>query len=325
MENNNETQSVDSQESIETVNQQTNAEQSPIQTEQDFVAQRERQAFDIYVKNQGIEIPKNFKDANAWFDSLKNAQKEYTKTRQELSELKKTYEKNGTTNPNYVEETENNSEEVVVEETKPVSKIPEELRIPDISKQKEETKQPQEQSKTISEDDWSKWTMEVAISNDLSEETKLEIKAKTGFTDKMIGDYLEGQKARSREAYGKAAEVIGGKDRLATIFEWAGKNLTTQQQAEVNATLASPSWEVALLGLEAKYNKAMGQKPKAKEMSSSTNKQIPNTNTKQPVQPYKSRREFYAERGSQKYMSDPNFRTYVEQRVLLSDITNLPN
>lgn len=324
MENTNETQGIDSQESVETVNQTTNAEQSPIQSEQDFVTQKEKQAFDIYVKNQGIEIPKNFKDASAWFDSLKNAQKEYTKTRQELSELKKTYEKNGTVNPNYVEETENNSEEPVVEETKSVSKIPEELRIPDIKKQ-EETKQPQEQSKTISEDDWSKWTMEVAISNDLSEETKVEIKSKTGFTDKMINDYLEGQKARSREAYTKAADVVGGKDKLATIFEWAGKNLSTQQQAEVNATLASPSWEVALLGLEAKYNKAVGNKPNAKEMSKSTNKQIPNTNTKQPVQPYKSKREFYAERGSQKYMSDANFRTYVEQRVLLSDITNLPN
>jgi hypothetical protein len=294
------------------------AEQSPVSSQEDMVTARERKAFEIYIQNQGVEIPKNFKDAGAYFDSLKNAQKEYTKARQEIATLKKTYEKDGAINPSY-EETEVASEEPVVEQ--PKVNIPEELRIPEIKK--EEPKNPEPVKQIISEEDWSKWSMEVAISNKLSEETITEIKTKTGFSDRMITDYVEGQKARSREAFGKAAEIVGSKDQLSSIFAWAAKTMTPAQQAEINATLASPSWEVALLGLQAKYEKATVGSAKGKEMPK--NKQVNVAATKAPLQPYKTKREFYADRGNPRYNSDPKFRQAVEQRIVMTDITRLPN
>ena len=158
------------------------AEQSPTSSAEDMVSARERKAFEIYVKNQGLEIPKNFKDSNAWFDSLKNAQKEYTKARQEIAELKKTYEKDGTSNPAYVEETA--SEELAPVAEEPKVNVPEELRIPEIKKEEVVNKEPVKA--VITEEDWSKWSMEVAVSNNLSEETVAEIKSKTGFSDRMI-------------------------------------------------------------------------------------------------------------------------------------------
>ena len=296
------------------------AEQSPTSSAEDMVSARERKAFEVYVKNQGLEIPKNFKDSNAWFDSLKNAQKEYTKARQEIAELKKTYEKDGTSNPAYVEETASEESAPVAEETK--VNIPEELRIPEIKKEEVANKEPVKT--VITEEDWSKWSMEVAVSNNLSEETVSEIKSKTGFSDRMITDYVEGQRARSREAFGKAAEIVGSREKLSNVFAWAAKTMTPQQQAEINATLASPSWEVALLGLQAKYEKATAGTAKGKEMPANK-KQVNVSSTKQTLQPYKTKREFYADRGNPKYNLDAKFRQAVEQRIMMTDITRLPN
>lgn len=298
------------------------AEQSPVSSQEDMINARERKAFEVYVKNQGLEIPKNFKDSNAWFDSLKNAQKEYTKARQEIAELKKTYEQNGTDNPNYTEEVASEETQVETVGEKQVN-IPEELRIPDLPKE-EENIQKEPTKSVISEEDWSRWSMEVAISNNLSEETFEEIKTKTGFSDRMITDYVEGQRARSREAFGKAAEVVGSKERLSSIFAWAAKTMTPQQQAEINATLASPGWEIALLGLQAKYDKATAGSAKGKEMPK--NKQVNVAATKAPITPYKTKREFYADRGNPRYNSDTKFRQAVEQRIVMTgDITRLPN
>lgn len=294
-------------------------EQSPVSSRDDIINARERKAFEVYIQKQGVEIPKNFKDAGAYFDSLKNAQKEYTKARQEIATLKKTYEKDGTLNPSY-EETEIASEEPVVEQ--PKINIPEELRIPEIKKEETKTQEPVKPA--ILEEDWSKWSMEVAISNKLSEETVSEIKTKTGFSDRMITDYVEGQRARSREAFGKAAEIVGSKDQLSSIFAWAAKTMTTAQQAEINATLASPSWEVALLGLQAKYEKATVGSAKGKEMPKGK-QQMNVSSTTASLQPYKTKREFYADRGNPRYNSDPKFRQAVEQRIVMSDITRLPN
>lgn len=295
-------------------------EKSLVSSPEDVQVARERVAFEAYVKNQGLEIPKNFKDSNSWFDSLKSAQKEYTKARQEIADLKKTYEKTGAVNPNYAEPVSEGSNSQVDPEPQ-VEKIPEELRIPEIKKS-EETVKPT--SSVISEEDWSKWSMEVAVSSKLSDETVSEIKTKTGFTDRMIGDYVEGQRARSREAFGKAADVVGGKEKLSSLFVWAAKTMSAQQQAEINANLASPSWEIALLGLQAKYEKATVNTAKGKEMPANK-KQVNVASTKQALQPYKTKREFYADRGNPRYGNDAKFRQAVEQRIMMTDITRLPN
>ena len=50
-------------------------EQSLTSTAEDAILSREKAAFDAYVRNQGMTVPENFKDAGAWFESLKTAQK----------------------------------------------------------------------------------------------------------------------------------------------------------------------------------------------------------------------------------------------------------
>ena len=202
-------------------------EQSLTSTAEDAILSREKAAFDAYVRNQGMAVPENFKDAGAWFESLKTAQKEYTKSRQEVADLKKKYEQNPTTaNPVKQDAAPKAQEEIPV--------VPEVLKIPE--KKVEEVKA--ETPAVATEDDWKQWTVEFATNNNLSTETLDTIKKKTNLPESIISEYMIGQKAKLEIAYSKAAELIGGKDQLAKMFDWASKNLTKAEQNAINQNLA---------------------------------------------------------------------------------------
>lgn len=288
-------------------------EQSLTSTAEDAILAREKVAFDAYVRNQGITVPENFKDAGAWFESLKNAQKEYTKSRQEVADLKKKYEQiPSTANPVKQDAAPKAQEEIPV--------VPEVLKIPE--KKAEETAKV-ETPVVATEDDWKQWTIEFATKNDLSPETLETIKKKTNLPDSVINEYMMGQKAKLEVAYSKAAELIGGKDELAKMFDWASKNLTQAEQDSINNNLASPAWDVALYGLQAKYAKATGTSKKA-EPKPTARGQIPIASTQQGITAYQTKREFMAERNNPMFNSDPKFRNYVEQRMMRTDFTKLP-
>jgi len=286
-------------------------EQSLTSTAEDAILAREKVAFDAYVRNQGMTVPENFKDAGAWFESLKNAQKEYTKSRQEVADLKKKYEQAPSTANPVKQEAAPTKEEIPV--------VPEVLKIPE--KKAEET--PKVEPQVATEDDWKQWTVEFATKNDLSPETLDTIKKKTNLPESIINEYMMGQKAKLEMAYTKAADLIGGKDQLAKMFDWASKNLSQAEQDSINQNLASPSWDVALYGLQAKYAKATGTS-KAAEPKQTAKGQIPVASTQQGIVAYQTKREFMAERNHPKFNTDPKFRNYVEQRMMRTDFTKLP-
>jgi hypothetical protein len=286
-------------------------EQSLTSTTETAILAREKAAFDAYVRNQGMTVPENFKDAGAWFESLKNAQKEYTKSRQEVADLKKKYEQAPSTANPVKQEAMPTKEEIPV--------VPEVLKIPE--KKAEET--PKVEPQVATEDDWKQWTVEFATKNDLSPETLDTIKKKTNLPESIINEYMIGQKAKLEIAYSKAADLIGGKDQLAKMFDWASKNLSQAEQTSINQNLASPAWDIALYGLQAKYAKATGTSKKA-EPKQTARGQVPIASTQQGLVAYQTKREFMAERNNPKFNNDPKFRNYVEQRMMRTDFTKLP-
>lgn len=307
----NEETPVSAEQSLET---QTGApEQSLTSTPEDAILSREKAAFDAYVRNQGMTVPENFKDAGAWFESLKNAQKEYTKSRQEVADLKKKYEQNPSTANPVKQET---APEVPQEK---VPELPEVLKIPE----NKEPEAPKVEAKPVTEEDWKQWTVEFATKNDLSPETLSTIKQKTGLPDYVINEYMQGQKAKLEMAYTKASELVGGRDELNKMFVWASKNLTKAEQDSINNNLASPAWDVALYGLQAKYAKST-QTSKPNEPKPTARGQVPIASTQQGITQYTTKREFYAERNDMRFNTDPKFRQYVEQRMMRTDFTKLP-
>jgi Sec-independent protein translocase protein TatA len=276
---------------------------------------QERQAFETYVQNSGEKIPENFKDAGAWFDSLKEAQANYTRGQQEMAELKKQYSETNAANPNYQEPTP--EQPTPVEDTAPNP----ELRIPN----PEETAPVQEEAASvgITEDKWQEWGMEIAAKGDLSDETKNEIR-QAGFTDRMIDDFLGAQKARMREAYGDASKVVGGKENLDKIFNWAANNLSYEEQVQINVGLSSPAYEVTLRGLNEMYKNNANQTAKANEPKTMANRQnVADTQT--GYTEYKTKREFYADRNNPRFNTDQAFRHAVEERMMRTDFNKLAN
>lgn len=292
-----------------------NSEQSLVSTEADATGARERIAFEAYVKNQGGQIPNNFKDAGAWFDSLKNAQKEYTQSRQEIAALKTKYQADGTGNPDFKE-----APAITPKVPEATVKIPEELRIP---KAETPTTPPTPTEFSVSQDDWKAWTVEYATQGTLSEATQSLIKEKTKLPDYVINEYMTGQKAKIEMAYTKAATVIGGKDKLTQLFTWASKNLSQAEQDSMNVSLASSNWEIALLGLNSKYDRMNPNNKQGEPKVQSTNNKPSVASTQVPDQPYRSKREFASERNNPRFANDPKFRAAVERRMIRTDFNKL--
>lgn len=280
-------------------------EQSSVST--DPVVAREAQAFETYVNANNVPVPGNFKSVGDWFSALKSAQGEYTKARQEISELKK-----------QLPVAEPKAQEQPKVEPPPT--IPEELRIPEAKVEPP----PQAAEKILSQEEWAKYSTEFAVNGNLSQESRTAIREKLNVPDFVIDDFMQGQKARLQQAYSEAANRVGGKDTLARVFDWASKNLSKQEQATVNASLATPSWEVTLLGLKAKYDTAQASRVTAQEPAKTGGTKVGvNSAAVANNLPYGSKAEFYSERSDPRFKSDPKFRQAVELRMSNTNFNQL--
>tara|TARA_R100000458_G_C8239525_1_gene218982 strand:+ start:51 stop:938 length:888 start_codon:yes stop_codon:yes gene_type:complete len=272
---------------------------------------RERQAFETHVHTSGEPIPENFESAGAWFDSLKEAQKQYTRGQQEIAELRKQYAEQGAPEPPPT--TEATPEPMRATEDTP------ELRIDSSKKSESEIV---EEIKRLDQETYAMWSAELSSTGTFSEETRRDIKNVTGITDSMLNDYEAGQKARLRESFVKAAGVVGGQKRLDEIIEWASNTLSPDEQKTINLGLSSSSYEVTLRGLNAMYEASVTNQ-KAQEPAQPQNLAAMSA-SETGILPYKNKREFSAERNDPRFNMEPKFRQQVEARMSLTDWNHLP-
>lgn len=195
-----------------------------------------------------------------------------------------------------------------------------ELRIP--SAQDEESTEPVVKSE-LTQEDYANWAKELAVKGSFSGETISQIKEKTNFTDQMIGDWILGQKAKQREAFGQASKMVGGEERLGKMFEWAANNLDKEQQVIINQRLAGPDYEITLHGLASIYDKAMAAVPKTQEPVPPSDR-APNPAGRSTVEGFTSYGEFTQARSDSRYMQDANYRRAVEERMVKTNWQSLP-
>lgn len=284
-------------------------------TQDQIINERERLAFKSYVKDQNAEVPSNFKDVDTWFNALKSAQGEYTKSRQEVSNLRNKYEPTDSsssfiTAPSIVDTKEASPVEYI--------ELNNQMRIPT---KEVATQVPQQSAATAA--DWKAWTLQYALHSTLDKETIKSIQDKTNLPESIINEYMTGQKAKIDIAYSKASDLIGGKEKMDKVFKWASQTLPQVEQDNINATLATPSWEIALLGLTAKYDKNNFSRVTEEPKQSNPLTRVSVQETISPQKGYMSRREFGVDRNNPRYGSDPAFRGYVESRMLLTDFNTI--
>ena len=277
----------------------------------------ERAMFERYVADQGQKIPENFKSAGDWFDSLKGAQAKFTQSQQEIAALKKQYEMSGNTdNPDFVAPTPDAPEAPAVEAEASTEEMIDELRIP-TPEVKDETPAVEETpTARVTEADYERWAGEIATTGELSDETRNDLKAKTGFTDSMVNDYLSAQQAKRRAAFADAAEIVGGGERLSKILRWSANNFSGEQLVALQQGLAGPSSELTLRGLAAAYEKSLpSEEPKL-----NANAVTPATaGATRELPGYKSMQEYRMDMSNPRFQRDDKFRQAVEMRAARTD------
>ncbi len=281
----------------------------------------ERAMFERYVQDQGQAIPENFKSAGDWFDSLKGAQAQYTQSQQEIADLKRQYQMAGNTdNPDYVASPDApEAAAAAPAEPAPASteEMVDELRIPTPEVQDETPAVEETPTARVSDADYQKWAVEVASTGDLSAESREEIKAKTGFNDAMVNDYLSAQQAKRRQAFTDAAAIVGGGEKLSKILRWAANNFAGEQLQGLQAGLAGPNSELTLRGLTAAYDQA---NPPAAEPARAAQAVSPSVaGASQELPGYKSMAEYRMDMSNPRFKRDDKFRHAVEMRASRTD------
>jgi hypothetical protein len=279
---------------------------TPVQTE-DPQTVHERAMFMKYVQDQGQKIPSNFKSADDWFNSLVEARKGFTQARQEIASLKKQYNQNGVTNPNYQD-----SPPVAQAKPEPVedlSGIPEDLKITPPP-----TPQPGSTAR-VSAEDWLRWGKEIDSTGAVSDATRKEIQAKMGADEVIIEQMIKGRKALAKQSWDDAASVVGGNDNLKRMFKWAQENLTAEEVAATNRALQTNAYKNVLLGLKARFEQQNPPKAPSQEPKPMDNRVNP-SQVPQSVQVFKSLAEQQAALRDPRYRVDANYRQAVEAMVV---------
>lgn len=269
----------------------------PIVNPEDANLAREKAAFETYVKDQGMQVPENFQNTEAWFNSLKEAQGQFTQARQEIADLKRQYAETGEIPDKPVQE----------QAVEPQKEVPSkgELRI----EKKEEPPIPS------LNDQWQTWQSELAMTGDFSTETRESIKRAMNVDDTVVETFIAGQKALRKEAYDSASTVVGGQTELDSILNWASESLSDQERDSLNNMLSGPSYQTALLGLKARYDQDMASRPKAQEPSRVQSENASSAQEAPALEPFRSRQEMNVAMSDPRYRSDPEYRQLVEQRV----------
>jgi hypothetical protein len=277
--------------------QQEQSQQTNVNPEEANLA-REKAAFETYVNNQGMEVPDNFQNTEAWFNSLKEAQSQYTQARQEIADLKRQFVDTGEISERAPQQ----------QETAPAvdTNSSGELRI----EKKEEPPAPS------MNEQWATWQQELALSGDFSDATRGQIKSAMNVDDAVVDTFIAGQKALRKEAYDSAATVVGDQQTLDSVLAWAGESLNDQERNDLNLMLSGPSYKTALLGLKARYEQEKASSPKAQEPSRIRSDNVADAQEAPKLEPFRSREEMNMAMSDPKYRMDPTYRQEVEMRIV---------
>ena len=196
--------------------------------------------------------------------------------------------------------------------------VVEELRVPEVPEGAAEVEE-QAAQVGLTKTDLSDMTQEIMRSGSISEEQRASLNER-GIDNAVIEVVVEGQRARMRQQYSQAADIVGGSDRLSKIFGWAAHNLDDVQRAQINAGLASNASEITLRGLASMYDVAAANTPRSQEPQEGNRKPGQSPAGREVVQGFASKQEYY--KASEELQKDPNnlrLRQSIEERMVKTD------
>jgi len=274
--------------------------------------QYEREMFVKGAEANAVNLPGNFKDFGDYFDSLKEAQGQYTEARQELAKMRADEAARLATGEPEAEVAEGEAAE---------GELPETLEIKE--PEAEATAEGEEGDYEVyevgmTEEEGMAWTGEYMETGTLTEETMGAIlQSFPGATEDMVLTYMAGLKAAETASMESSAAAVGGVDNLNNILSWAGENLSADERAAANAALSGPMASYTLRGLQAQYEAAMSQTRTATEPSQIPGR-VASAAAAQTIQAYSSPAEMNADMANPEYRTNPAFAQQVQQRLSMT-------
>jgi hypothetical protein len=196
--------------------------------------------------------------------------------------------------------------------------VVDELRVPEVE---EETVLEEEQAAKVgvTAEDLGHMTTEIMKTGNITEEQRAVLNQR-GVDDTVIDTMVEGQRARMRQQYAAAADIVGGSDRLSKIFGWAAHNLNDMQRTQINAGLASDASEITLRGLASMYDQSVPTNPVNSEMASQSTKPSSMSAGREVTVGYKTKADYYQDYDVlMKNPHDLKLRDKIESRMQKTD------
>lgn len=222
---------------------------------------------------------------------------------------------------------ENPSEEVKEENTTP----PEEKKEPETSEEtkeaevkeeadekekKEDVKEegvdlenPDEVSEALNKKgiDYNKLTEEYMANGKLSEQSMADLMA-VGITPEMVNNYIKGGEARAELERNELGEVVGGRDKLEEIVDWAAHNLSKEEIVSLNAIRDKFQLKATLIGLKVRMEEKEGITPEYQKGEGG----------KAAIVGYRSQAEMFEAIKDPKYQKDEAYRADVQKKIAAS-------
>ena len=274
----------------------------------------ERDAFVQGAAGMGTQLPENFESFEDYFDSLKSAQGEFTRARQEIAELKAQLAGE--------QPAADAAEEASEEAVNPMADN-DELLIPEPEAEEAGTDDASDDEYEVVEvgvddDTWNAWGAELDSTGEMSQETREQVyKSFPGVTDEMIDMYVQGRAAMLQSNFNSAADVVGGSDSLNSILSWAANELPSEERAAMNAALQTPARDATLLGLKARYESSTTVAARNAEPSATPNR-VNAAMSEEPITGFTSTHEMIAAQRDARYGTDPAYTALIQQRMAKS-------
>ena len=166
----------------------------------------------------------------------------------------------------------------------------------------------------VSKEAWDEMTQQAFQSGTIGDEHRDLVKKSWGVDDEVIDTYLEGLKAKQRQHFSTAAEVVGGEAELKAVLNWAAGSFSAEEKKSMNEALRGSQRDLVLKGLAADYRKANPVK-EAKKSEPSMDKSASKAVAATGVTAFKNYNEMMAYIRDPRYSTDSAYRNMVQDRI----------
>ena len=155
--------------------------------------------------------------------------------------------------------------------------------------------------------DYGEMAEEYMATFTISEETMKKLNA-AGIPKEMVDGYIQGFEARVELEQNEIAAVVGGREKLEEIKNWASQNLSKERIVALNAIRSKEEIELVLRGLKADMEDKEGKTPEYQK----------GTGDKAGESGYRSQAEMFEAIKDPKYQKDPAYRADVQKKIAAS-------